>query len=579
MTIRFLLLCVLLPALVLLLLGCAKAPEGDRDDAAVPDLAWFEDVTAEVGLDFIHDAGPTGKFFMPQIMGSGAALFDFDGDGRLDLYLIHQGGPRGKKNQLFRQLPDGTFKDVSKGSGLDVAGFGTGVAIGDVNNDGWPDVLLTEYGRIRLFRNNGNGTFTDITREAGLDNPLWATSAAFVDYDNDGRLDLVVVNYIAYDPTWPCPGKNGKLDFCNPASFPGTSSRLFRNISPREGVDKGKVRFQDVSVESGIARKTGPGLGVMCADFNGDGWPDIFIANDGAPNHLWINQKNGTFKEEARRRGVAINAMGKAEGNMGIAYADVDGDGLEDLFVTHLANETNTVWKQGPAGLFLDWTAVSGMHRPMKRGTGFGTVLADFDHDGAVDAIVVNGAVARAYPARPGSSVGAFWSQYAEKNEVFANDGKGRFKDVSALNPDLCGHDTVARGLAVGDVRNSGALWLLVTEVAGRARLYRNRAADRGHWLVARVMDPALKRDIPAARVVVRSGQRKWIRTSPSGGSYLCSHDPRVHFGLGKATSIDEISVRWPDGKVEIFAGGAVDCFRTLARGQGRIEQREPAGK
>jgi hypothetical protein len=567
-----------------LLVGCrARAPEGP--EATEPP--WFEDVAAEVGLNFVHDAGPVdGNYFMPAIVGSGAAFFDFDGDGLLDIYLLNNGGPNGRPNQLFKQMPDGTFKDVSKGSGLDFSGHCMGVAIGDVNNDGHPDVLVTESpsprgrGRIRLFLNNGNGTFTDVTREAGLYNPLWGVSAAFVDYDRDGWLDLIVVNSVDYDDSWACSAANGTRDFCSPKPFPGTVSRLFRNLGKELAASKAAtpkgvpppVRFKDVSFESGIGRLPAPGLGVICADFDGDGWPDIFIANDGKPNHLWINQKDGTFKEEAVLRGVAVNAMGQPEANMGIGWGDVDGDGLQDVFVTHLNSETNTVWKQGPRGLFKDVTAASGMARPVWRGTGFGTMLADFNHDGALDAVVANGGVSK-QPPIPGSELGSFWSMYAERNQLFVGDGKGRFRDLSPFNKGrkgLAERANIGRGLAIGDVRNDGTLWVLVTGVAGPVQLYRNVAPKQGHWLVVRAYDAALKRDALGAEVTVRAGGRTFVRTAQSGGSYLCSNDPRAHFGLGPAERVDSIEVSWPDGSKERFEGGAVDRPVLLTRGQGK---------
>jgi hypothetical protein len=508
-------------------------------------------------------------------MGSGVALFDFDGDGLLDVYLLNNGGPKGRPNQLFRQARPGTFVNVSKGSGLDFSAFCMGVAIGDVNNDGKPDVLVTEYGGVRLLLNNGNGTFTDVTREAGLSNPLWGVSAAFLDYDRDGWLDLVVVNYVDYDPTWTCTGPGGAPDFCPPRPFKGAISRLFRNLGKRAGA-RPSVRFQDVSFESGIGRRAGPGLGVLCADFNGDGWPDIFIANDGKPNHLWINQKDGTFKEEALLRGVAVNAFGQAEAGMGVAWADVDGDGLEDLFVTHLGSETSTLWQQGPRGVFRDRTARSGLANPTRRATGFGALFGDFNHDGAPDLVLVNGRVFKG-STTTNSNLDPFWRPYAEHNQVFVNNGEGRFRDRSPLDSGPVGFSTTAqvgRGLAVGDLHNTGALGAITTGISGPARLYRNVVPHRGNWLVLRAFDPVRQRDALGAEITVRAGRRRWLRTVHASGSYLSSSDPRAHFGLGAVEQVDAIEVLWPDGKPqaskEVFPGGPVNRHLVLERGKGR---------
>jgi hypothetical protein len=533
-------------------------------------------VTAEVGLGFVHDAGPVGRYFMPQIMGSGAALFDFDNDGRLDIYLINNGGPGGRPNRLFRQDPDGRFTDASAGSGLDVAGWGMGVAVGDVNNDGLPDVFLTEYGGARLFLNEGGGRFRDVTAAAGIDNLLWGTSAAFFDYDRDGRLDLVIVNYVEYDPSRACPDNAGKDDYCQPRGFPGAVTRLFHNLGP---ADNGTgVRFEDVTLASGLGKLPGPGLGVLCADFDGDGWPDIFVANDEAPNRLWVNRHDGTFRDEAVVRGVAYNGMGQAEANMGVAVADVDGDGLFDVFVTHLTEETHTLWGQGPRGAFRDRTAASGLAGPRWRGTGFGTVLVDFDHDGAPDLAVVNGRISHARftgTAAASAALGPHWGAYAERNQLFANDGAGRFRDVSEDNAPLCGAAGVYRGLAVGDVDGDGALDLLVTAAAGPARLYRNVAPGRGHWLLVRAVDPALRRDAYGAEITVTAGGRRRLGWVNPGTSYLCSSDPRAHFGLGTAGQIESVEVRWPDGTAEVFPGGEADRVLVLRKGEGRPAEGE----
>jgi len=541
--------------------------------------AWFQDITEKSGLRFVHDAGPIGEYFMPQIMGSGVALFDFNNDNRLDIYLLQNGGPKGAKNRLYQQMPDGTFRDVTEGSGLDIAGYNMGVAIGDVNNDGRPDVLVTGYKGIRLFRNNGNGTFTDITRESGLEDPLWSMSASFVDYDRDGWLDLVVVNYIDYDPSRRCDDSSGRRDYCGPNIFHGTIAKLYRNVtSPererREGERAAKtIRFQDVTMSSGLGQKPGPGLGVVCADFNGDGWPDILAANDGQPNYLWINQHDGTFREEAATRGLAYNGHGMSQGNMGIALGDIDGDGLFDVFITHLTDETNTLWRQGPRGWFQDETVRAGLADPFWRGTGFGTVLSDFNHDGALDLAIVNGRVLRG-PEERGSGLDPFWRPYAERNQLFANEGKGQFRELSATDP-FGQRLAVSRGLACGDIDGDGAMDLLVTTVAGPARLYRNIAPKEGHWLLVRAIDPAHQRDAYGAVVTVHAGGRRWMGSINPGQSYLCSNDPRAHFGLGSAERVDSIRVRWPDGESaeEIFPGGAADRVVVLRRGEGKTAE------
>ena len=541
---------------MMLLCGC-----GPNKPAQKPANQWFADVTQASGLHFIHQSGAAGTYQMPEQIGSGAALFDYDNDGRLDVYLIQNGGRA--TNQLFHHEANGTFRNVTAGSGLDIAGLGMGTAAGDVNNDGRVDLLVTEYGRARLFLNAGNGKFTPA---APLDNPRWATSAAFFDYDLDGWLDLVIANYLDYDPTHECYDATGKLDYCTPTGVPGTVTKLFRN--------RGAGKFDDVTLKSGLAQHPGPALGVVCADFNVDHRPDILLADDERPNRLFINRGDGTFSEEAAMRGIALDALGRPAANMGIGVGDANSDGLLDIFITHLTDEMHNIWFQGPAGLFQDRTALAGLANPAWRATGFGAVMADFNNDGHRDLAVVNGTIKRHRNAQHAASTNAhepFWHDYIERNQLFANAGTGGFRDVSGEQRAFCAIANVGRGLACGDVDNDGALDLLVTSVSGSARLYRNVAAHRGHWLIVRATDPALGgRDVYGAEVIVHAGGRKahgWINP---GYSYLCSNDPRAHFGLAGVTQVDRIEVIWPGGKREVFGGTPADRIVTLEKGKGK---------
>ncbi|MBI2803708.1 MAG: CRTAC1 family protein [Planctomycetes bacterium] len=541
-----------------------------RPGVEIPSVVqdpWFEDATDAMGLDFVHDPGDLASWWQPQIHGSGVAIFDFDGDGRLDLYLLNFGGPGSKStNRLYKNMPDGKFKDVTAGSGLGIDGHNTGVAIGDVNNDGWPDVLVVQHCNVKIFLNRGDGTFRDATEESGLKNPLWGCSASFVDFDRDGWLDLVIVNYLDDEPHRRCYNPMAKRDYCGPTHFPGTVSKLFRNL----GANGKGVRFEDVTLKAGFAKAPGPGLAVYCADFTGDGWPDILIVNDNKPNHLWINQKNGTFTEEAIRRGIAVDSLGQAQAGMGVAVGDVDGDGLLDIYMTHLSSERNTLWRQGPKlGYFRDVTADTGLLNSHWRGTGFGTLMADFNHDGWPDLAVVNGRISQG-STTINPALGAHFQQYGDRNQLFRNNGKGKFADISLANDPFCGLANVGRGLACGDLDGDGAPDLVLTTVGNRARIFRNVAKNRGHWLIVRAFDPRLKRDAYGAAVHVKAGPRVWPRVINPADSYQSSSDPRAHFGLGEATRYDSIRIVWPDGLVETFPGGAADRVITLRRGDGK---------
>ncbi len=550
------------------------AAAADAPQPAAPSAsAWFDDATEKLGLKFVHDVGDPAKYFMPTELGSGVALFDYDNDGRLDIYLLQGAGPDSKaKNQLWHQEADGHFTDVSAGSGADITGYGIGVAVGDVNNDGRPDLLVTEYGRIRLLLNDGNGKFHEVaTAASGLDNPYWATSAAFVDYDRDGWLDLVVANYVDYDTHRPCFDQSGKQEFCAPNQFaPGEITKLFHNLGAqgKPGV------FEDVTQKSGLGSVRAPALGVICADFDGDGWPDIFVTDDGQPNRLWMNQHNGTFKDEAAIRGVALSAMGQSEANMGIALGDVDGDGTFDLLVTHLIQENSALWAQGPRGTFQDRRANSGLAGPKWHGTGWGAVFGDFRNSGTLDLAIANGAFQRNNLDQPAAETvkanGAFWAPYAQRSQLFENNGKGVFRDVSLENAPFCAAARVSRGLSSGDLNNDGGLDLVVTNLGAAARIYRNLAQGRGHWLLVRAIDPNLGgRDAYGAEITVTAGGQHWKRWCNPAGSFLSSNDPRAHFGLGEAAQVDAIDVLWPDGASETFPATPADRIIVLSKGQG----------
>jgi hypothetical protein len=380
-----------------------------------------------------------------------------------------------------------------------------------------------------------------VTRAAGLDNPRWAAPASFIDYDRDGRLDLVVGNYVDYDPTRLCHDVQGEQDFCAPKNFSPTATRLWRNITAPAG---GEPRFEDRSEASGIYRAPGVALGLVCGDFDGDG----------RANRLFINRRNGTFTEEAAQRGLAFNAMGATAANMGTAFADVDGDGLGDVFVTHLTDEYHSLYKQGPRGVFLDQIGASGLQQQGWRGTGFGTVLVDFNADGAPDLVSANGLVQRILknqtPVAPG--VAPWWGRYAQRTQLFVNEGGGKFRDLSTAQPALCAQD------------------LILCSVAGSARVLRN-VAPQGHWLKLRLLLPAQgNRDAIGAEAVVHAGGKKhWALLQPAT-SYLASHDPALHFGLGAAATVDAIEILWPDGTKETFPGGPVPQQMVLRQGGGK---------
>ncbi|HEX4901046.1 MAG TPA: CRTAC1 family protein [Pyrinomonadaceae bacterium] len=556
--------------------------------ATASSLPIFKEVAEQVGLKFQHYNGMTGKLYLPEIMGSGAAVFDFDNDGDLDVFLVQGNvlepgtqpastqfpwrGPGLPRSRLFRNDlvvgKDGSrtlkFTDVTEKSGIRADGYGMGVAVGDINNDGWPDLYITNLGRNQMYLNKGDGTFSEVTGKTGTDDPRWSTSAAFFDYDRDGWLDLMVVNYANFSATNSptCYAATSARDYCTPRVFRAPGNRLFHN--------KGDGTFEDVTVGTGVDKEFGHGLGVVTADFDGDGWTEIYIANDGDPNQLWINQKNGTFKNEALLAGAAVNRDGKAEAGMGVDAGDFDGNGTEDIFVTHLMDETNTLYVNLGKALFEDRTREASLGMPGRRFTGFGTAFFDYDNNGWLDLLVVNGAV-QLLPElmRKGDP-----HPLGQPNQLFQNDGRGKFVEVTdnvAVGFQLL---EVSRGAAFGDLDNDGDTDVLVTNNNGPARLFLNQVGSRNHWLGLRLISKNAGRYALGAQVeiVISKNNFLWRRVR-TDGSYLSANDPRVLVGLGGAAAVETVRVRWPDGTVEEWKGIPVDQYITLQQGTGSQKQ------
>jgi hypothetical protein len=550
---------------MLVLLGCGTA-------ASIADRAatggWFTAASPVASIGFQHRSGPPGRYFYPRTIGSGAALLDYNNDGRLDLFLTTNAGPDADSyNGLYEQQSDGTFVDVAQQAGLRLAGYFQAIGAADVNHDGWIDLCLAGLNETSVYINR-EGRFERLPDDHGVINPNWGTGVAFADLNRDGLLDLVVANYVEYATDRECTSLAGGKDFCGPHHFPATASRVFRNL----GLDaQGLRRFLDETLASGLATHPGKALGVFCADFDGDHWIDLLLANDSQPNTLFINQRDGTFEEQGLRRGVAVNAMGMSEANMGIGVGDIDNDGLFDLYVTHLLNERHRLWKQGPQGLFHDRTTSLGLGGSASLGTGFGTVLADFDNDADVDLAIAHGGVLKPVGKQTPDSADDFWAPYAQRNALLANEG-GTFRDASAGNPSFCDTPGVYRSLACGDINNDGFPDLVVCQVDGPVRVLLNQAPRGNHWVRFRLRDAERNRDDlhGVIRIVGQPSGRAQTRWAHPCASYAVSNDPRIHFGLAADTALRDIIVTWTDGTAERFVVDAVDVERTLVKGTGQ---------
>ena len=563
--------------------GCrADHPRASTESAAGAELEWFVDRAQASGLNFVHFNGMTGSFYQPEIMGPGVGLLDYDNDGDLDVYLV-QGQLLGArktlkdatfqpvgalKGRLFRNdlqvEADGTrtirFTDVTDTSGIDARGYGMGVVAGDFNNDGCIDLYLTNFGPNQLYRNNCDGTLTDVSRTSRTDDPGWSVSAAFVDVDRDGWLDLFVGNYLIYsvERTVRCSGESGLPDYCPPERYVPSPSRLYRNN--RNGT------FTDVTAEAGLAREFGPAMGVSTADFNGDGWIDIFVANDQQENQLWINQRNGTFKNVALLSGAALGESGTAKANMGVDAGDFDNDGDEDLFITELAGQGSTLYVNDGTGVFEEQSTRAGIRIATVPYTGFGAAWFDYDNDGALDLLQVNGLVTQNLdtlgPDNP--------FPLQQSKLLLHNLGGRRFEDVTKRAGAVFGLRDVGRGAAFGDIDNDGDTDVIVANDAGPVRLLLNQIGNRSHWVGLKLVAAKGGRDLIGARVaIVRpDGSTRW-RRARADGSYGSANDARVLVGLGQSGAAPRVRVTWPGGRVEEWTDVSVDRYTTLIERSG----------
>ena len=554
-------------AILGLLCGCAESKGPSQPDGTTcvsqPAAVFFKDVTQDTGIDFVHVNGAHGRRYLPETMGAGGCALDFDGDGFVDLYLVQSGKVPGAKgpdlnvtNRLFRNRGDGSFEDVTAASGTGCPAYGQGAVAGDYDNDGHTDLYVVNFGPNVLLRNNGNGTFSDVTARAGVGNARWGSSAAFFDADQDGDLDLYVVNYLEFTVARHIDcgnAKKGRFAYCHPGAYAMAPDVFYRN--------RGDGTFVDATREAGLTDTTGKGLGIVVADLVGqDGRPDIYVANDATPNFLYQNLGNGRFEEVGLVVGVAHNDNGVTEAGMGTDVGDVNGDGFLDIFVTNLAMETNAVYLGGRA-FFSHATARCGLHASSLLPVGFGAALLDLDNDTDLDIFVANGHVIDNIQLFNDSQT------WAQRDQVFLNDGRGRFTEADNATAGDVSVPRVSRATITLDYDNDGRVDVLVVHNNDRARLYRNEWPNSGHWVGFRLVGRT-NRSAIGARVIVAVATRSLLAEVTAGSSYQSSNDPRLHFGLGQETAPTKVTIRWPSGSTTSLLDLKGDRYYTVTEGR-----------
>ncbi len=554
---------LLIVAVLLLVSGCSRPTAARPRVTKVlppPILPRFEAVEAG-RLPFRHDNGSSGRFYYPEIVGPGCGLFDFDSDGWLDLFLVQGGALPGARsrapltNRLFRNLRNGSFAEVTARAGVGgvVAGvksYGLGCATGDFDGDGHADLLVTNFGRCQLYRNRGDGRFEEVAARAGLTRSGFWTSATFLDFDRDGRLDLFICNYIQYrlGDDVLCGKDLRERDYCPPGYFPPTTSALYRN--------RGNGTFEDVTRRAGVTSPFNKALGVVASDFNRDGWPDLYVACDLTPNLLYLNQRNGTFRECALERGVAVSEAGEPQASMGVDARDSDGDGKFELFVTNYWMENNNLFRPQGDG-FTDESYAAGLAQPSLPKVGWGAALRDFNNDGWLDCFVANGHVLmKPEFTTPGAAT-------RQSNQVFVNLGRGNFRDVSASSGPDFARRRMARGAAFGDVDNDGRLDVLVANNHDAPVLLMNRTPRAGHWLQLQLIGSRSNRSALGARVTVSLPDRTLVDEVRTSYSFASANDHRLHFGLGAAT-VARLVITWPSGQRQTLSNLSADQCITV---------------